>query len=123
MSKARFVLAGWAALISGALAAESIPAPDVPADIKAAAGLHVVLRAHGWGSQVYTCSHNETGAGMWVLKGPDAVLRDGAGKDIGLHTAGPTWKYKDGSAVTAKAVAHVDALDPAAIPWLKLEVT
>jgi Protein of unknown function (DUF3455) len=123
MASARFLLAGCAVLITGALAAESIPAPDVPDELKPSAGLHVVLRAHAWGAQVYTCSHNETGAGQWTLKGPDAVLRDGAGKDIGQHSVGPTWTYKDGSAITAKAVAHVVALDPAAIPWLKLEVT
>jgi hypothetical protein len=51
------------------------------------------------------------------------MLHDGAGNLVGHHSAGPTWTYKDGSAVTGKAVAHLDALDPGAIPWLRVEVT
>jgi Protein of unknown function (DUF3455) len=105
------------------LHAEPIRAPDVPDAIKASPGESVVLRAHASGAQIYTCGHNEMGAPQWVLKGPDAVLRDGAGKLIGQHSVGPSWKYKDGSSVTGKAVAHVDALDPAAVPWLKVQAT
>jgi hypothetical protein len=37
---------------------------------------------------------------------------------IAHHAAGPSWKYKDGSEVIGKAVAHWDALDAKAIPWL-----
>ena len=74
-------------------------------------------------AQIYTCGHNAMGAPQWVLKGPDAVLRDGNGQVIGQHSAGPNWKYKDGSSVTGKAVAHIDALDPDAVPWLKVQVT
>lgn len=108
---------------AAALHAQTIPAPDVPDDIKAAPGERVVLRAHASGAQIYVCGHNEMGAAQWVLKGPDAVLRDGAGNVIGQHSLGPTWKYKDGSAITGKAVAHIAALDPAAVAWLRLEVT
>jgi hypothetical protein len=105
------------------LHAQPIPAPDVPDTIKAAPGESVVLRAHASGAQIYTCGHNAMGAPQWVLKGPDAVLRDGNGQVIGQHSAGPNWKYKDGSSVTGKAVAHIDALDPDAVPWLKVQVT
>jgi hypothetical protein len=110
---------GFAAL----LCAQTIPAPEVPDTIKAAPAEAVVLRAHASGVQIYTCGHNEMGAAQWVLKGPDAVLRDGSGLIIGQHSLGPSWKYKDGSSVTGKAVAHIDALDPAAVPWLKIQVT
>jgi len=34
----------------------------------------------------------------------------------------PTWKLKDGSEVTGKAAAHVDALDPESVPWLLVTV-
>jgi uncharacterized protein DUF3455 len=118
----RLAAAVTALVFAAVLRAETIPAPDVPDSIKAAPGETVVLRAHASGAQIYTCGHNEMGAPQWALKGPDAVLRDGGGKVIGQHSIGPSWQYKDGSSVTGKAVAHIEALDPAAIPWLKLQV-
>ena len=45
-------------------------------------------------------------------------MHDRNDKVIGQHSAGPTWKLKDGSEVTGKAAAHVDSLDPDSIPWL-----
>jgi hypothetical protein len=41
---------------------------------------------------------------------------------IGRHSAGPSWKLKDGSEVTGKAAAKVDALDSGSIPWLLVKV-
>ena len=41
---------------------------------------------------------------------------------IGQHSAGPTWKLKDGSEVTGKAAAQVDSLDADSIPWLLVKV-
>jgi hypothetical protein len=49
-------------------------------------------------------------------------LTDRKDKVIGQHLAGPTWKLKDGSEVTGKAAAHVDALDEDSIPWLLVNV-
>ena len=74
------------------------------------------------GSQVYTCQAGPDGKFAWVLKGPDAELKDRKDKVIGQHSAGPTWKLKDGSEVTGKVVAHVDALDSDSVPWLLLDV-
>jgi hypothetical protein len=116
------VLAGGLAF-AAALRAQTLPAPDVPDEIKAPPGEIVVLRTHASGAQIYTCGHTGTGAPQWLLKGPDAVLRDGNGNLVGQHSVGPSWRYKDGSSVTGKAIAHVDALDPNAVPWLKLQVT
>lgn len=72
---------------------------------------------------MYTCQAGADGKFAWILKGPEAELKDRKDKVIGQHSAGPTWKLKDGSEVTAKAVAHVDSLDADSIPWLRLEVT
>ena len=94
--------------------------PDVPDAIAAPAGEDVVLFAHATGSQIYTCQTGADGKFAWTLKGPDAELHDRAGKGIGSHSAGPTWKLKDGSEVTGKAAAHVDSLDPESVPWLLL---
>jgi hypothetical protein len=91
--------------------------PDVPDSIQAPAGEEVVLLAHATGSQIYTCTAVD-GKVAWTLKAPDAELHDRNDKVIGQHSAGPTWKLKDGSEVTGKAAAKVDALDPSSIPWL-----
>jgi hypothetical protein len=58
----------------------------------------------------------------WTLKGPDAELHDRKDKVIGQHSAGPSWKLKDGSEVTGKAAVKVDSLDPESVPWLLVKV-
>ncbi|HKH98027.1 MAG TPA: DUF3455 domain-containing protein [Candidatus Sulfotelmatobacter sp.] len=97
-------------------------APDVPDAIAVPAGLEPVLFVHASGSQIYTCQAGADGAFSWTLKGPEAELRDRKDKVIGQHSAGPTWKLKDGSEVTGKAVAHVDSLDDESVPWLLVNV-
>ena len=98
-------------------------APDVPDTIAVTAGLEPVLFAHAKGSQIYTCQAGADGKFSWTLRAPDAELYDRKDKVIGQHSAGPTWKLKDGSEVTGKAVAHVDSLDADSVPWLLLNVT
>jgi len=95
--------------------------PDVPDSIQAPAGEEVVLLAHATGSQIYTCQAAD-GKFSWTLKAPEAELHDRKDKVIGQHSAGPSWKLKDGSEVTGKAAAKVDALDPGSIPWLLVKV-
>ena len=97
-------------------------APDVPDAIQVPAGLDVVLFTHAKGSQIYTCQAGADGKFSWTLKAPDAELRDRNDKVIGQHSAGPTWKLKDGSEVTGKAAAHVDSLDSDSVPWLLVNV-
>jgi hypothetical protein len=93
-------------------------APDVPDAIAVPAGLEPVLFTHAKGSQIYTCGAGADGKFTWTLKAPDAELYDRKDKVIGQHSAGPTWKLKDGSEVTGKRAASVDSLDPDSIPWL-----
>jgi hypothetical protein len=97
-------------------------APDVPDAITVPEGLQPVLFVRAKGSQVYTCQIGADGKYDWVLKGPEAELKDRKDKVVGEHIAGPTWKLKDGSEVTGKPVAHVDSLDPDSVPWLLLDV-
>jgi hypothetical protein len=97
-------------------------APDVPDSIQAPSGEEVVLFAHATGAQIYTCAAAADGKFSWTLKGPQAELHDRKDKVIGEHTAGPTWKLKDGSEVTGKAAAKVDSLDADSVPWLLLNV-
>jgi hypothetical protein len=96
--------------------------PDVPDAIQVPGHNEVVLYTHASGSQIYTCKVGADGKFSWTLKAPDAELRDRKDKVIGQHSAGPSWKLKDGSEVTGKAVAHVDSLDGESIPWLLVNV-
>jgi hypothetical protein len=97
-------------------------APDVPDAITVPDGLDPVLFVRGAGEQIYTCQAGADGKFAWTLNGPAAELKDRKDKVIGQHSAGPTWKLKDGSEVTGKAVGHVDSLDPDSIPWLLVNV-
>ena len=101
---------------------EKESAPDVPDAIALPEGLQPVLFVHASGSQIYTCQADPQGKYGWTLKAPEAELKDRKDKVIGQHSAGPTWKLKDGSEVTGKAAAHVDALDQESIPWLLVDV-
>jgi hypothetical protein len=97
-------------------------APDVPDAIQVPSGEEVVLFVHASGSQIYACQASAGDRFSWTLKGPEAELRDRNDKVIGQHSAGPTWKLKDGSEVTGKAAAQVDSLDADSIPWLLVKV-
>jgi hypothetical protein len=100
--------------------AQKISAPSVPDAIQGRRGEEVVLVAHASGSQIYTCQSGTEAKFIWTLKGPDAELKDGDGKVIGSHFAGPAWKLTDDSEVEGKTSAHVDSEDPNSIPWLLL---
>jgi len=99
------------------------PSPQVPEAIRAPAGEAVALSARASGWQIYTCQAGADGKFTWTLKAPDAELHDRNDHVIGHHSAGPTWKLNDGSAVTGKATAHADSPDPGAVPWLLVTVT
>jgi FtsP/CotA-like multicopper oxidase with cupredoxin domain len=72
----------------------------------------------GKGVQIYHCQQQQ-GAPAWVFVAPEATLYLGA-EAVGTHTAGPTWRWKDGSAVTGKLLVSQPAPDRASIPWLLL---
>lgn len=99
--------------------------PDVPRQIAAPAEEEVTAILHATGWQIYVCQPDAEGKPAWGLKAPEAELHesDDPGAVIGSHFAGPTWKLNDGSQVTAKLAARVDAPTPGAIPWLLLTVT
>src|SRR5450432_3484963 len=74
--------------------------PEVPASVQTRPGEEVVLLAHASGSHIYVCRAGTDGKVAWALKAPEADLTDRNGKVIGNHSAGPTWKLKDGSEVS-----------------------
>jgi hypothetical protein len=110
------VLAAFTVLPAAHAQKES--APDVPDAIQAPATEEVVLYTHATGSQVYTCAADNAGKFSWTLKAPDADLHDRNDKVIGQHSAGPSWRLKNGSEVTGKKAGSVDSLDSDSIPWL-----
>jgi hypothetical protein len=103
--------------------AQVTDAPEVPDAIKVEPGEKVLLRARASGVQIYICGKNAEGKPEWTLKAPEAELLDEQGAVIGHHSAGPSWRHRDGSAVTGKAKAKVDAADRDSIPWLLIAAT
>ncbi|HXA83771.1 MAG TPA: DUF3455 domain-containing protein [Candidatus Dormibacteraeota bacterium] len=97
--------------------------PTVPDPIQAPAGEELILVARATGYQIYVCRPDADGKPAWTLKAPDAELFDEQGRSIGKHFGGPTWQLTDGSQITGKMSAKVDAPDPRAIPWLLVTVT
>lgn len=69
----------------------------------------------GRGDQIYRCTQQG-----WAFQSPEAKLFDPAThQQTGTHSAGPTWTWKDGSAISGK-VLEKSSPDPASIPWLLL---
>ena len=108
-------IAGLLCLLTFASAQELIK-PEVPEKIKVPAGQELALVAHATGFQIYTCQRGTDGQPAWVLKGPEAELRDNSDQVIGRHYAGPAWKHNDGSEVTGKLLAKVTRLTPMQFP-------
>lgn len=100
----------------------AVKKPIVPDPIQPPAGEELVLMAHAIGFQIYVCRPDAEGRPAWTLKAPEAELFDEQGKVIGKHFGGPTWQLNDGSQVTGRMVAKVDAPDAKAIPWLLVAV-
>jgi hypothetical protein len=79
-----------------------------------------LLTVTGKGVQIYTCKQvDETP--KWVFQAPEATLFDEKQTKVGTHTAGPQWRYQDGSTVRGEVIAKNPAPDPEAIPWLLLK--
>lgn len=96
--------------------------PNVPDAIQPPVGEELVLMARATGFQVYVCRPDAEGKLAWTLKAPEAELFDEQGNVIGKHFGGPTWQLNDGSQITGRMVAKVDAPAANAIPWLLVTV-
>jgi Protein of unknown function (DUF3455) len=111
----------WAVTPTGELARPLMP----DRSLEPPANQVPVLLAYGQGVQRYVCKEKEQAKGSfeWTLKEPRAKLSDATGREIGSHSAGPTWQLADGSkAVKKKPVASVPALALDAVPWLLMEI-
>ncbi len=58
----------------------------------------------------------------WVFQAPEANLYDrSTHQQVGTHSAGPTWTWTDGSAITGKVIQTQPSSKADAIPSLLLE--
>ena len=76
---------------------------DLPDAVKVPAGQKVALETVGAGEITYECREKQAMAGQfeWVFVGPDAVLKDRTGKQVGKYYGPPaTWQALDGSKLT-----------------------
>jgi len=100
------------ALASLLQAAEGTPSPT---------NAHLRYTTQGRGVQIYRCTA-QAGTFQWTFEAPEATLTDTASnKQVGTHSAGPTWTWNDHSAVTGKLLQKTPSPDPNSIPWLLLE--
>jgi hypothetical protein len=99
--------------------------PQAPDATLPPASAQVRYKLIGHGVQIYHCaasSDAQTATFQWTLDGPEAALFDPLKREqVGTHTAGPTWTWNDGSAITGKVLQKQPSPDPTAIPWLLLE--
>jgi hypothetical protein len=110
------------ALVASAMMStqQAAPAPQVPGpDATEPEHATLALEAQGNGVQIYTCTAQDA-ALSWVLTAPEASLIDPTGDEIGSHSAGPTWTFKDGSSVTGKVLKKQASPEAGSIPWLLL---
>lgn len=72
----------------------------------------------GRGVQIYRCQQQQ-GAPAWVFVAPEATLYAGT-QPVGTHSAGPTWRWSDGTAVVGHVLVSQSSPEHGSIPWLLL---
>jgi Protein of unknown function (DUF3455) len=104
-----------------ALSSKRVCPEGVPPELAPAVDQDLAFVLSATGVQQYVCA--ATGAGFaWTFVAPVADLFNKRGCQVGIHYAGPTWEYQDGSTVVAARTAGA-TVDPGAIPWLLLTAT
>ena len=71
----RAVASSLLLLVAGLLFSVCADAQQVPKELQPPSGERLVLRLHGQGDQIYTCT-GQGGQFAWVLKAPEAQLTD-----------------------------------------------
>jgi hypothetical protein len=120
----------FTAALPGAVHADGITVPEVPANLVVPEGQEAYYAGHASGWQAYVCMPSG-----WTFYGPQATLFDENGDQIATHYLSPnptggalraTWQHsRDTSAVWALAIASsTDSayVAPGAVSWLLLQV-
>src|SRR2546423_9239249 len=92
---------------------------DTPEILRPSKGETLAFTLKARGVQIYECQARKNDAAQfeWTFKAPEADLFDRAGRKVGTHYKGPTWKSTDGSSVVGeKPRPYVK--DTNAVPWL-----
>jgi hypothetical protein len=98
-----------------------ITSPQISDPTLPPADAHVKATVVGLGVQVYLCA-SQGSSYQWTLQMPEATLFDPATHQaVGTHGVGPTWTWKDGSAITGKVLEKRPSSNPANVPWLLVE--
>ena len=102
------------------LASDNNRAPELPAPcqyLRVPEGNEVAYHVYAAGVQVYRWS-----GASWDFDGPVASLfaEDNYRGLVGTHYRGPTWESNSGSTVVGMGALPC-AVDPSAIPWLRLD--
>jgi len=105
-------------LLAATLSITAIAQVQTPTDPPP--GQHAILTVTGKGVQIYECQL-VANASQWVFQAPDASLYDASGSKVGVHGAGPSWRYFDGSSAKGEVVAKSASPEPTSIPWLLLK--
>lgn len=103
-----------ASILSVAASAQVQNSTDAPP------GQRPILITTGKGVQIYECQL-VANVPHWVFQAPDASLYDASGAKVGVHGAGPSWRYFDSSSVKGEVVAQSAAPESTSIPWLLLK--
>lgn len=104
MKRQQFAQATLAALVATAFSQAALA--DVPEEVQVPDGHTVMLETVGVGEITYACETKDDGTVGWVFKGPDAVLNDSDGNQVGRYFGPPaTWEASDGSSVTGTELA------------------
>ncbi|SAI69435.1 Protein of uncharacterised function (DUF3455) [Bordetella ansorpii] len=94
----------------GAMSSMAYDQSSLPAEVKVPSGNRVAWETVGRGDITYECKANKAGQPEWTFAGPDAVLEDRMGKQVGKYYGPPaTWEAMDGSKITGTQVAVAPA--------------
>jgi Protein of unknown function (DUF3455) len=103
------------------MAAPMFSQAALPDAVKVPAGQRVAMETVGVGDITYQCREKAAMAGAfeWVFVGPNAVLNNRKGEQVGKYYGPPaTWEHQDGSTLTGAQVA----VSPAAAGSIPLQL-
>ncbi|SPJ32413.1 DUF3455 domain-containing protein [Kushneria phyllosphaerae] len=110
MTTRKLVSITFTAALFGGLSLSAL-ADKAPEEVQVPEGNRIAMETVGVGNITYACEMKD-GALAWVFKGPDAVLNDADGKQVGTYYGPPaTWESSDGSKITGSEVGKASGGD------------
>jgi hypothetical protein len=114
------VVLALAATATQPAAAQDTPPP---AAILPPAGNVLAFSLLADGDRIYVCEAGAGGQLGWVSRGPDAMLTNRLGDQVGRYSSGATWSAVDGSSVRGEMRQSMDAPRRRSTPWLLFEAS